>query len=137
MQNSVVIALLACAVCARAASYTTYIGDANQYQVSAIATDANGNTYITGSRIIEPNAPSPNGVGVTDVFVSKLDPSGNLTLLGTFSGKGLTRRMGSRSTPPEISMSSAARHPRIFRCTIRCRAPRTLRGRASVTGRAF
>ena len=94
MQNSVVIALLACAVCARAASYTTYIGDANQYQVSAIATDANGNTYITGSRIIEPNAPSPNGVGVTDVFVSKLDPSGNLTLLGTFSGKGIDRANG-------------------------------------------
>jgi uncharacterized protein (TIGR03437 family) len=94
MQNSVVIALLACAVCARAASYTTYIGDANQYQVSAIATDANGNTYITGSRIIEPNAPSPNGVGVTDVFVSKLDPSGNLTLLGTFSGKAIDQANG-------------------------------------------
>jgi uncharacterized protein (TIGR03437 family) len=94
MQNSVVIALLACAVCAHAASYTTYIGDANQYQVSAIATDANGNTYITGSRTIEPGAPSPNGVGVTDVFVTKLDPSGNLTLLGTFSGKAIDRANG-------------------------------------------
>jgi uncharacterized protein (TIGR03437 family) len=62
--------------------------------VSAIATDANGNTYITGSRIVEPGAPSPNGVGVTDVFVTKLDPSGNLTLLGTFSGKGTDRANG-------------------------------------------
>jgi uncharacterized protein (TIGR03437 family) len=94
MHNSVVMGLLACAVAAHAASYTTYIGDANQYQVAAIATDANGNTYITGSRIIEPGAPSPNGVGATDVFVSKLDPSGNLALLGTFSGKGIDQANG-------------------------------------------
>jgi uncharacterized protein (TIGR03437 family) len=94
MRNSAVIALLACAVAAHAASYTTYIGDANQYQVAAIATDASGNTYITGSRIIEPDAPSPNGVGVTDVFVSKLDPSENLTLLGTFSGKAIDQANG-------------------------------------------
>ena len=39
MQNSAVIAVLACAVAAHASSYTTYIGDTNPYQVSAIATD--------------------------------------------------------------------------------------------------
>ena len=94
MQNLAVIAVLACAVTAYASSYTTYIGDANQYQVSAIATDANGNTYITGSRIVEPNAPSPNGEGVTDVFVCKLDPSGNLTQIGTFGGKGIDHANG-------------------------------------------
>ena len=88
MRHSTVIALLTCAVAAHAASYTTYIGDANPYQVSAIATHANGNTYITGSRVSEPGSVSTYGAPLTDVFVSKLDPSGNLTLLATFSGKG-------------------------------------------------
>jgi len=88
MQCSAAIALLACTVCAQA-SYLTYIGDANQYQVSAIATDAAGNTYITGSRAVVPGAPYLlSDPAVTDVFVSKLDPSGNLALLATFSGKG-------------------------------------------------
>jgi len=95
MRNSAVIALLTCAVAAHAASYTTYIGDANQYQVSAIATDASGNTYITGSRAVVPAVLSPYYVAaVTDVFVSKLDPSGNLTLLATFSGKGTDQANG-------------------------------------------
>jgi uncharacterized protein (TIGR03437 family) len=94
MKNSAVIALLACAVCAHAASYTTYIGDANQYQVSAIATDANGNTYITGGRIVTPASPATYNTPVTDVFVGKLDPSGNLTLIGTFSGKAIDQANG-------------------------------------------
>jgi hypothetical protein len=59
MQNYAVIALLACAVAAHAATYTTYIGDANQYQVSAIDTDTDGNTYITGSRVIVPASSAP------------------------------------------------------------------------------
>jgi uncharacterized protein (TIGR03437 family) len=87
MQNSVVITLLACTVAAQAASYTTYIGDANQYQVSAIATDAGGNTYVAGSRIIL--AGDQYSRPLTDIFVSKLDSSGNLILLTTFSGKGI------------------------------------------------
>jgi uncharacterized protein (TIGR03437 family) len=94
MQRSAVTALLACAVAAHAASYTTYIGDANQYQVSAIATDANGNTYITGGRIVTPASPATYNTPVTDVFVGKLDPSGNLTLIGTFSGKGIDQANG-------------------------------------------
>jgi uncharacterized protein (TIGR03437 family) len=95
MQNSAVIALLAYAVVAHAASYTTYIGDANPYQVSAIATDAGGNAYITGSRAIQPASLNPSYSSVvTDVFVSKLDPSGNLTVIGTFSGKGTDQANG-------------------------------------------
>jgi len=92
MHNTAVIALLACAV-AHAATYTTYIGDANQYQVSAIATDAIGNTYVTGSRLIVPASIS-TGPAVTDVFVGKLDTSGNLTVIGTFSGKGTDQANG-------------------------------------------
>jgi uncharacterized protein (TIGR03437 family) len=94
MQNSAVIALLACAVAGRAASYTTYIGDTNQYQVSAIAADAGGNTYVTGSRLIVPASYSPGGAAVTDFFVAKLDPSGDLSLIGTFSGKGTDQANG-------------------------------------------
>ena len=67
------------------ADYTNYIGDANEYHVSAIATDANGNTYVTGSRtILLPGT----GSSATDVFVAKVDSSGNPTLLATLSGKG-------------------------------------------------
>ena len=89
MRNRALMIALACAATARAASYSTYIGDAHQYMVSAMAADANGNTYITGSRsvgpVLSPQYASPL---VTDVFVCKLDPSGTLTLLATFSGKG-------------------------------------------------
>jgi uncharacterized protein (TIGR03437 family) len=88
------VALLACAVAAHAASYTTYIGDANQYQVSAIASDTSGNTYVTGNRVIMAGSLATYGIPVTDVFVSKLDPSGNLTPIGTFSGKGTDQANG-------------------------------------------
>ena len=37
-----------------AADYATYIGDQNSYTVSAITTDAVGNTYITGWRLLDP-----------------------------------------------------------------------------------
>ena len=94
MQNSAVITLLLCAVAAHAASYTTYIGDANQYQVAAIARDASGNTYATGSRVIVAASPGSNSPALTDVFLSKLDTSGNLTLLATFSGKGTDEANG-------------------------------------------
>jgi len=85
MHFSIAVAL-ACASCASAANYTTYIGDSFPYQVSAITTDANGNTYITGSRTI---TNGQNGLPLSDVFVSKLDPSGNISLIATFSGKGI------------------------------------------------
>jgi uncharacterized protein (TIGR03437 family) len=73
---------------AAASAYTTYIGDGNDYQVASLATDASGNTYVAGSRLI--NAP-PNGsigVPVPEVFVTKLDAAGNLVFTATFSGKG-------------------------------------------------
>ena len=71
------------AFCANASDYATYIGDAYKYQVTAITTDASGNTYVTGSRAVVAQTPS----NLTDIFVSKLDASGNLTLIATLSGK--------------------------------------------------
>ena len=57
----------------------TYIGDQFPYQVTALTTDAAGNTYITGDRVI--------GQTLTDVFVTKLDPAGNILQTFTLSGK--------------------------------------------------
>jgi len=81
-----ILALLACALPSAAANYSTYIGDTYPYIVAAIAVDTDGNTYITGTRQILLST-SPIPVWTTDIFVSKLDPSGNLTLLATISGK--------------------------------------------------
>jgi hypothetical protein len=76
----------ACALSLAAANYTTYIGDAFSYTVTAMAVEAAGNTYLTGSRAVIVTGPGTSGT-LTDIFVSKLDPSGSLTLLATISGK--------------------------------------------------
>ena len=71
-----------------AADTTTYIGDAYAYHPTALAVDAKGNTYVTGSRTITaPQAPDAMPTVQTDVFISKLDTAGNLTLVATVSGK--------------------------------------------------
>jgi uncharacterized protein (TIGR03437 family) len=86
-----------------AGQFTTSIGDANTYLVSAIATDAAGNTYVVGSRQLAGIAESvaiigdfssvatapPVIDGPSDVFVSKLDPNGKLLFTDTFAGKGV------------------------------------------------
>jgi uncharacterized protein (TIGR03437 family) len=90
---SIAIIVFIFAISLRATDYTTYIGDANPYQVAAMTTDANGVTYITGSRVIV--GPPPDGTrAITDVFVGKLDPSGNFSLLATLSGKGSDQASG-------------------------------------------
>ncbi len=99
MSCKAAVVWLACAGCAHAATYTTYIGDQFTYQVAAIATDANGSTYVTGSRaVLTPTLTEEAATGnynvVTDVFVSKLDTSGNLTPIATFGGKGSDQANG-------------------------------------------
>jgi Beta-propeller repeat len=86
LQFSRPMLFLACGVSLAAADYTTYIGDEFPYTVTALAVDAAGNTYVTGSRAV--NMPAlGTGATLADIFVSKLDRSGNLTLLATLSGK--------------------------------------------------
>ena len=85
MHPTRILALLACALPSAAANYSTYIGDAYPYTVRAIAVDGAGNTYITGTRQISLSASLPI---TTDIFVSKLDAAGNVTLLTTITGKG-------------------------------------------------
>ena len=84
MHPTRILVLLACALPSSAADYSTYIGDAYPYNVTAIAVDGAGNTYITGTRQISLSNPPTT---TTDIFVSKLDTSGNLTLLTTITGK--------------------------------------------------
>ena len=93
-----------------AGEYTTYIGDAYPRAVAAIATDGAGNTYVTGNRGL-PILPTAieyiSGVSVSgtlssillglttvptapgDVFVSKIDPNGDVLFTDTFAGKGV------------------------------------------------
>ena len=77
MRCPIATLLLCGAISASAADYTTYIGDANEYHVTAVATDGNGNTYVTGSR-------SP----AADAFVTKVDGAGNSTTIATLSATG-------------------------------------------------
>jgi uncharacterized protein (TIGR03437 family) len=84
------IVFFACALSLPAAVYTTYIGDAFSYTVTAMAVDPAGNSYFTGSRAVIVTGPGTSST-LTDIFVTKLDPSGNLTLLATISGKASDR----------------------------------------------
>ena len=70
-----------------AADFTTYIGDDFPYHVTAITTDSVGNTYATGSRNSGSQAASV-ATAIPDVFVTKLDTSGNIVFTTTISGKG-------------------------------------------------
>jgi len=84
-----------------AGDFTTSLGDAYPYMISAITTDSAGNTYVVGSRafggvglIIGGISTTPPVVtspafyyGGSDVFLSKLDPNGNLVFTDTFAGK--------------------------------------------------
>lgn len=105
------ILFLITATLATAAEFTTSLGDTYPYVISAITTDAAGNTYVVGSRSLgnfdfsalfgplpatgaQPGLPVLKGVissfllGGSDVFVTKLGPGGNLLFTDTFAGKG-------------------------------------------------
>jgi uncharacterized protein (TIGR03437 family) len=80
--------------------FSTSLGGQYPYTISTIATDAAGDTYVVGSRQISVPILAGGIVGVaapkqiaatgatSDVFLSKLDPNGNLVFTDTFAGKG-------------------------------------------------
>jgi uncharacterized protein (TIGR03437 family) len=84
-----------------AGEFTTSLGDANSYTISAITTDSAGNTYVVGSRALagipstiaiigDFSSPNPFESPVaSDVFVTKLDPNGKILFTDTFAGKGV------------------------------------------------
>jgi len=87
------VLILLSATLAIAGEFTTSLGDANPYMISAITTDSAGNTYVVGSRQL--GAPPAIVFDLeyippdSDVFVSKLDPNGKLLFTDTFAGKGV------------------------------------------------
>jgi len=107
-----------------AGQFTTSLGDSYPYSISAITTDSAGNTYIVGSRglvtagTVTLNSSTNLGAGA-DVFISKLDPSGNLLFTDTFAGKGVDRGtaialdpsgniyIGGTTTSPDFPLSEA------------------------------
>ena len=107
-----------------AGQFTTALGDSYPYVISAITTDSAGNTYIVGSRqlvtagTVTLNSSTNLGAG-TDVFVSKLDPSGTLLFTDTFAGKGVDTGIaialdpsgniyiGGTTTSPDFPLSEA------------------------------
>jgi uncharacterized protein (TIGR03437 family) len=91
---------------ALAADFATSLGDQYPYTIAATTSDSAGNTYVVGSRQLgggtlsllvgdfSPTLPivirTPYFAYVgTDVFVSKLDPTGKLLFTDTFAGKGI------------------------------------------------
>jgi uncharacterized protein (TIGR03437 family) len=107
-----------------AGQFTTSLGDSYPYVISAIATDSAGNTYVVGSRqlatagTVTLNSSTGLGAG-TDVFVSKIDPTGNLLFTDTFAGKGVDTGtaiavdpsgniyIGGTTTSPDFPLSEA------------------------------
>jgi uncharacterized protein (TIGR03437 family) len=83
MRSYSLISLAIFVSAAYCADFTTYIGDQDQYQVTGIAADSAGDTWVTGSRI-----QSTNGDATYTVFITKLDSSGNLLFTKTFPGYG-------------------------------------------------
>jgi uncharacterized protein (TIGR03437 family) len=88
-----------------AGEFTTSLGDAYPYTISAITTDAVGNTYVVGGRgffgdlnnavaTIVPNiavGTQPAGFGGSGVFITKLDPNGKVIFTDLFGGDGWDR----------------------------------------------
>ncbi len=74
-------------------SYSTYLGGSDADFGNAIAVDASGNAYVTGStRSL--NFPTKNPMqaslaGGSDVFVTKLDPTGSTLVYSTYLGGSL------------------------------------------------
>src|SRR6202034_4093207 len=99
------VLFLATAALAIAGKFSTSIGDIYPFIVSAMTTDAAGNTYVVGSRELGGGVPTTivPVLGTTppvvtspyfyyngsDVFVTKLDPDGNILFTDTFAGKGV------------------------------------------------
>jgi hypothetical protein len=65
---------------AMAADFSTYIGDANEYRVARVRSDSSGDTYLAGSRLLSNQS--------SEIFVMKLDATGNVVLFHTISGRG-------------------------------------------------
>lgn len=66
---------------------TIFVGDRYDHQIAAIATDASGNTYVTGSRITNSLSTWLVPAESSEVFVAKLDASNERVWIQYFPGK--------------------------------------------------
>jgi hypothetical protein len=70
--------------------YATYLGGADEDIGYAVAVDATGNTYLTGktssTNFPTANPTQPGNGGQSDVYVSKLNPSGTALVYSTYLG---------------------------------------------------
>ena len=80
-------------------SYSTFLGGSSFDSANSIAVDSAGNAYITGETDSVDFPVSPvagayqaNNAGASDVFVTKLDPSGTTLVYSTYLGGSLSER---------------------------------------------
>jgi uncharacterized protein (TIGR03437 family) len=88
------LVLFLISIVATAGEFTTSLGDTYPYNISSIATDAAGNTYVVGVRVGQSGTLTGDGVTIlvyqaADVFISKLDPTGKLLFTNTYAGNGV------------------------------------------------
>ncbi|MGB8511000.1 MAG: SBBP repeat-containing protein, partial [Pyrinomonadaceae bacterium] len=72
-------------------AYSTYLGGGSSDSGQGIEVDADGNAYVVGNTVstdfpITPGAFQTVKSGVTDVFVTKLNPAGSALVYSTFLG---------------------------------------------------
>jgi len=69
-------------------TYSTYLGGRDDDRAAAIAMDAEGNAYLTGTTLSAnfPQSGNASSAGGEDVFVSKLNPAGNALIYSAYLG---------------------------------------------------
>ena len=88
MRSLILVAILV--TTAYGADFTTYVTGADPAlspTAAALATDPAGNTFVTGTRAHQ------GGTIPMDVFVTKLDPAGNIVLTTYFGGQCCSMRV--------------------------------------------